>query len=292
MTLASFLIYTRKRVERLKRTLDSIEWTANNADSYQVVIWVDVDDDETLDYVETLPAPRYKVLMGPRGRGYLDLHKFYNACAKESSGDFLFLVNDDTTIETQGWDDVLKRNLNDPPSVYVPVFDQQRNMFPIISRKVYDAMGHVSKSALSEFYVSTVAKKANIERSVEIDVKYEQTTTDEQYREMLVANAQTKHDDKDPDIIKDIDEAVTRVRALIAPVASEPVVKPRIGFVGSNKLIKGCAAALTTAGAEIVEPGENCDIILVVYTPDDFKTSLGALKDTLNVSYRIGLIKD
>lgn len=211
--LASFLLPSRGRVERLKLSLASIAETCNDKNCYEVMIWADDDDVKTIEFLLTLKDnPTIKTTIGARGRGYLDLNVFCNHLASVSSGEFIWLFNDDAQIVTQGWDDVLKNHLADKPKVYQPSSKgHTRNIFPCVRRRIYEIMGRFSESALNDFYISTVAKKANIEQKINIEVFHDHpaqggTIRDQTFLEAVAANVICKHDGSDPRIVACIKE--------------------------------------------------------------------------------------
>lgn len=227
--LASFLLPTRGRPERLVQSIQSIHmrnadvkrW--NDVPNYEILFRVDVDDTPTrilvMDWVND---PFYHVTLGPRHRGYLDLHLMVNQLAARARGEFLVLWNDDALMVTENWDDVLKQHLSDPPRIYHPTSEgTTRNIFPIVRRSVYEAMGRFSESALNDFYVWTLAKRLGINTPIAIDVKHDHpqvggTTVDQTYLEASAACGIVKHDDKDPRILACLAEDEAKVRALLS----------------------------------------------------------------------------
>lgn len=94
--LCAILIPTRKRVDRFWKTFKSIHDTATSKD-YQVVVRIDDDDEESNECIRS--NKRIQVLSGPRGRGYGDLNKMYTQCALATDADFVWIMNDDCTVE-------------------------------------------------------------------------------------------------------------------------------------------------------------------------------------------------
>lgn len=211
-------------MRRLYSSIESLRATAADPTSFEVLVRVDDDDQPTQDFLCNGAAPRgvnLSVIRGPRGRGYLDLHLMCNELAARSKGDFLFLWNDDAEMVTRGWDDVLRSHLVDPPRVYKPTSaGHQRNIFPVLRRSVYEAMGHFSESALNDFYTSTIAKRCGIEAPVAIDVRHDHpfqggSNADQTYLDAVEACKVCKHDDKNARIMACMDEDVERVKRLL-----------------------------------------------------------------------------
>jgi len=108
------------------------------------------------------PSFDIKVTAGPRGNGYADLHLMYNRLCLDSQGSFLFLWNDDVTMMTVGWDDMLAQH-DDGRACYVTskVADTRGRdsfLFPIVHRSYYEALGHFSRSPHNDTYIYSVFK--------------------------------------------------------------------------------------------------------------------------------------
>lgn len=68
----------------------------------------------------------------------------FEECYRQSKGDWIFLCNDDTVMETKDWDKILLEEIKSFPDEIVlfwpndMIFRDQLSCFPIISRKVYN----------------------------------------------------------------------------------------------------------------------------------------------------------
>jgi len=220
--LASFLLPSRNRVPRLQLSIDSLRSTATDPQCYEVLVRADNDDTLTIDTLANVLDPRVRLFMGDRGRGYLDLHLMINSLAAQARGEFLFLWNDDALMMTPRWDVVMKSHLADKPRIYHPAsHGTTRNIFPIVRRSVYEAMGRFSESALNDFYMWTVAKRCNINTPIAIHVKHDHprvggTNLDQTYLDAAAACGIVKNDDKDPRIMACLDEDVAKVQVLLS----------------------------------------------------------------------------
>jgi len=110
MKTVAILIPTRKRVNRLIETIKSIIETTKDA-SVEICLRVDGDDNETMlaiPYIFSL-FPNTRVLIGQRMGGYLSLSAFYNELSKVCDARWIFIMNDDITLEGCGWVEQLER---------------------------------------------------------------------------------------------------------------------------------------------------------------------------------------
>ena len=96
--MISILTPTRKRPANLARMIDSIQATAERAESStEILCYVDDDDDSYLE-----PAPQFssvKWFHGPR----IVMSDMWNVLASFARGDILMLCGDDVVFRTPGW---------------------------------------------------------------------------------------------------------------------------------------------------------------------------------------------
>jgi hypothetical protein len=106
--LCSVLIPSRKRIVGLQNTLKSIVDTAFDISRFEACLRIDRDDFETigsLKYIlDSAPTLKIKVLIGDRKGGYNYLAGFYNELCTIAEGQWVFVMNDDITLEGAGWD--------------------------------------------------------------------------------------------------------------------------------------------------------------------------------------------
>ena len=121
--LCAIILPSRARPDRLLKTLESVRATIDNPLYTEILIRLDDDDQESLarrnefehpDPRTVVPSlmlselkgkwPRTRVIVGPRGRGYGDLHKMYGELAAATEASWLWMMNDDAVIVGQGWD--------------------------------------------------------------------------------------------------------------------------------------------------------------------------------------------
>jgi len=98
------LIPTRKRVDRLKETLESIEQTKSDNIQIRYYIYWDHDDQKSLkEYIYTSHSDTKEVhYIGSSDE--INLSQMWNKLAEISSGDILMHAGDDIIFETKDWD--------------------------------------------------------------------------------------------------------------------------------------------------------------------------------------------
>jgi len=110
MKLCSVMVPTRKRVPRLLKTIESIRSTSK-IENVEILLRTDTDDSETATACADhfCADPSIRILTGPRLKGYESLDTFYNELARISNAHWVLVLNDDITLEGNGWDEHLKR---------------------------------------------------------------------------------------------------------------------------------------------------------------------------------------
>lgn len=69
---------------------------------------MDDDDHKSLNVIEKCDGSLLKLFIGPRLRGYATLNLLYTELAKAATGDWIWIMNDDATVEGKDWDLKLK----------------------------------------------------------------------------------------------------------------------------------------------------------------------------------------
>lgn len=160
--LVSAMIPSRGRPERLEKALWSLLTTSKDVDCIEILVAADDDDPATID----VGKPYGKVVTSPRGNGYADMHLRINAMAKDATGDWLMLLNDDVEMVTQGWDERLLNTAAYPPwfgvddvchfSLEVEGGDPLDYGFPVVRRKAVEILGRYSPYALADTWAHSL----------------------------------------------------------------------------------------------------------------------------------------
>jgi len=101
MNLVSLMIPSRKRIESLLNTLDSITSTASGED-YQIVMRFDYDDGQSIERIPEIHRtfPHTKCFIGPRLDGYASLDKdFLRELEERSDATWVWIGGDDMVVE-------------------------------------------------------------------------------------------------------------------------------------------------------------------------------------------------
>ena len=163
--MISFITPTRGRAESLKKGLDSLGLVDGESEA---LVWLDTDDPQYDRYIELFENyPNVKLFKKER-IGYSRFHEMMNFLAEQASYDWMILWNDDVTMDNPEWYGIFK----DFASVFKPAKEpvviniwgqgNKANLFPIVSRKYWEILGHFSLSVACDDWIRIVSMGANI----------------------------------------------------------------------------------------------------------------------------------
>lgn len=145
----SAILPTRGRKEPLLKSIQSLLDQADEPDQVEVLLGMDYDDEDSVDYVKTVILPQYptvKLHMFP-SYGYIKLNIYANALAALATGRWLMLWNDDAIIQNVGWDTIVGQYESHPmPLLRMPVEHMSHPfaLFPIVKREWFEVTGTFS----------------------------------------------------------------------------------------------------------------------------------------------------
>jgi glycosyltransferase involved in cell wall biosynthesis len=160
----SIILPSRKRVEMLNETLYSIYSLADlNNPNFEIIIKVDFDDHETLDYIKNW-SNEYENLhfiINSRKKGFLNLVDFLEDMMDLAKGKYILVANDDMIFKTQNWNTILNKCLTDF-KVYFPYVNGYRESFWCIPKELYTVLGHIAPHNQTDTYLSWLGQVLGI----------------------------------------------------------------------------------------------------------------------------------
>ena len=114
----SLILPTRGRPQMLAQVFDSIEQTAAQKQKVAAWLYIDHDDQVTLDAIQSGQFNKYTFgIHWMLGEKTASLGELQNAsCEQCTSGSGIFMLHaDDTTFLTPGWDDIIRRGFDTVP---------------------------------------------------------------------------------------------------------------------------------------------------------------------------------
>lgn len=180
MTKISILLPTRGRTTQLLRSVDSLIDTADDPTRIQWLFGFDNDDLETYDWFQDHVLPKIitsgatYTCMGFEPIGYEQLHKYVNSLAASALGDWFVFWNDDAVMKTSGWDTEIVSHTG---TFCLQAFDTHNkhpySIFPIVPKKWFDLIGHLSLHQLNDAWLSQIAWMLDIVKPIPIEVLHD-----------------------------------------------------------------------------------------------------------------------
>lgn len=169
------LIPSRQRPDLLLQSVQSLLNRAANPRAVEILIRLDDDDGTAQAVIEwnrtAIVDKSHQVpitMLGPR-HGYRNLHQYYNGLAEHASGDWLMQWNDDAVMETVGWDQKIHAQGG---GLKILNATGRLNLFPIVSRELYEVLGHWSLQAHSDSWLQVIGRMNGIEYPVDLSIRH------------------------------------------------------------------------------------------------------------------------
>jgi len=140
-----------------------------------IIIKIDDDDFETIEGLKSYENYNLlNVIISDKKQGYKSLNEYYNELYEKSSGEFIFCINDDLTIETDGWDKLVEPYIGQFVCLHHnPTYPFGGTWwFPIVSKQILDVMGHLSKSVFHDGYLFSVLENLGLFRQIDLTINH------------------------------------------------------------------------------------------------------------------------
>ncbi len=147
----SMILPTRKRPEKAMGFLSSLKNNCTNPNSVEIVLCID-EDDESYDNIDKVFVHTTIIKEKRRGLGEIIFEGI-----KNSTGEIIFLCNDDVSVETSGWDTAFREVHNaftDGIYLFSPNDLNKKGslfVFPGFSRKVFEILSNYPKTYAGAF---------------------------------------------------------------------------------------------------------------------------------------------
>lgn len=176
------LLPTRGRTSGLTDSVTSIVEQTIDADRIQIIFGFDEDDTVGLGHFESVIQPylddkdvAYEAQVFV-SMGYTGLNRYYNHLAKSADADWLFVWNDDATMETPGWDQVVAKYSSEFKILKVHTHNEHPySIFPIVPRLWFDTLGLLSRHQMIDAEISQNAYMLDVMQIVDINVRHNQS---------------------------------------------------------------------------------------------------------------------
>lgn len=172
--MISILLPTRNRLKMFTESVDSLLSNVSSLDQIEILVAMDDDDDETVNEIKKIihNKKNIKLFLFTR-KHYHGLHEYINFLAKQCSGKFIMIWNDDCLMETKDWDKFIMEYDNK----FVMLSPKVKNMehywkhqgvlFPIIPKKWVTTIGSISPVHACDSWIDVLAKRLGIFTNLE-----------------------------------------------------------------------------------------------------------------------------
>ena len=162
----SILTPTRNRPNNCERFIKSIYNTTWERGAVELLFYVD-NDDPALGSYRSLEKHCKKEYVGFHDVRFIagkpqSVSISWNNLAAECTGDVIIMGNDDLVYQTDGWDNILEKELEqyEQDKIYVAWFEDKINgekhcAFPIVSREWYNCLGRFTPGCFNFGYNDT-----------------------------------------------------------------------------------------------------------------------------------------
>lgn len=177
-TTISVLLPTRGRTQVLKSSLESLITKAANTKRVEIILGMDEDDTNTIEYVKTEIAPMlqpYEIECRAqifKPQGYENLHVYVNTLAASCSGEWLFFWNDDALMVSENWDDTIA-SYTGQFKLLGPTDNHNGHpyaIFPIVPRDWFILLDHLSQNTQNDAWLSHIAYMLDIFERIPVEV--------------------------------------------------------------------------------------------------------------------------
>lgn len=165
--VASILIPSRNRPEILKETVRTFFSRADDPSRVEVLVRLHESDTSSLSLVRRYPV---RTVAGNDPGSYRDVYKYVNCLAALAEGDWLWCASDRNRVITKGWDTALtRRDAEQCCMLYPGIVGFPAWRVPIVSRALYQVLGHVGLTPHCDCYIDALAGLIGARKPVAIE---------------------------------------------------------------------------------------------------------------------------
>lgn len=263
--MISVIVPSRNRPNELRAALESLQLAKHGLEA---LVWLDEDDLQLDKYKEFFEKdPNVKLFIKERV-GYKDLHIMLNFLCSQIKYDWILEFNDDAYMGNPEWfekfSDFVRQfePTNQPVAIKIWGQENTHNLFPIVSRKFVDILGHFSLFFACDTWVEAVSLGANVQYNLNgiklVHRKYgdgeqllDQTFTETQRDIKEVKHSQNPKRSPWRQLIREDAGKIISYNMSTQPAQLCQMIKT-IGFIGLGKLGLPIAEAIAKKGFKVI----------------------------------------
>ncbi len=169
---------TRSRPNDVVEVINSLIENVSDKKNIEILLKIDDDDTETYETVTSkfkeLIDVNIKILITTREKGYFNLSKYFYELFEISSGEWLFLFNDDLRLLTKNFDLVIKPYQGKINMLHSKnVINGEGRYFPIIHTNIIKTLGHFSIDVpYIDGWLRVIGEKLNIIENIDLSLNH------------------------------------------------------------------------------------------------------------------------
>jgi len=182
---------SRKRISNLDKTLNSIISLSDmDNPNFEIVVKVDFDDTETIDYIKNLNKKYENItfVINSRKLGWLSMVDFVENMIDISKGKWILGTNDDVEFKTKNWNTLLCSQLKEFKIYFINTNGYMAS-FPVFPKKIKDILGHISPHNQIDTYLYNLSLNTGIDNYIEnVYIEHDLDLHDEIYHDKMKVN--------------------------------------------------------------------------------------------------------
>lgn len=179
----SIQIPTRGRPHHITNVIDNLIDKVSDTNNIEILLRMDDDDTNTIKILNESYSDQIgsliKIVVGNRNGGYFDLPKFHYELSEISNGEWIFLYNDDVTMETENFDLLVQEHHG--KKIILQSLGENGNShggikggnwyFPIIHREIVKNLGHFTiDTPYADGWIRVIGEKLNLHKIIPINL--------------------------------------------------------------------------------------------------------------------------
>jgi len=162
---------TRGRAEQAREVLRLLVDKCKRIEAVTFGIRADEDDKETIETFSSDEWPdSVKLKIGPRGRGFMDLHVYTNEIAEAYPADWFHFWDDDMYMESDSWDEIIRIE----GKGYLVLYEHgiSMNSPHIMHRDIYNCIGHYARHCAIDSYLQAITNNLKIDKKIGVYINH------------------------------------------------------------------------------------------------------------------------
>lgn len=194
----SVLLPTRGRPGALEHCLTSLIKRIKNPEQVEILLAFDNDDLDHIAHFENLIVPWLEdtgvsyTAFNFNPMGYIRLNEYLNKMAEHAQGNWYFFWNDDASMVTANWDQVIRKYDGQMRLLRATTnHEHPYAIFPIVPKKWVEITGNLSPHQINDAWVSQIGWMLDIVETIDVHIHHHRAdltgdNNDDTYRRRIM----------------------------------------------------------------------------------------------------------